>query len=454
MNEVDILSIHEKFSNIYDGYKLLGSYKLYIPNYKIDFIVEHLQDTRLNIIEEHICKCISIGINYFNDIGTVLSIDDDLLKFTLYNLKELEYIIEDDRHYSFTEESEVLFKEMIKRQPVKERVELYFDTLRGNFVINTIPDHEEDIYVSFEKIHRDEDGIVLSPRKMPFNNLEKYEDEVIQIIKLANTNINRIKNIELDDEKKKIYYHLILLLVYKCDNKYKIVAYDPCSINQIDNSITGIIQKLYDNGQLLEIVKEQNNLNVIDFNTILENYEEEFNFDSDGEAKNIIEEIREITKNTDTLEYIMNYKIREKFIHYLKNAKESLYIISPWMNNYIINSEFVENLERLLKQGVKIRIIYGISTKEDINEDYRNSKTDNIAKKLKMIGKPYGDLFKISHGQTHEKLLICDRKYYINGSFNFLSYSGQATGKFRNEGSTYSENKKLIEQTIKLRFNE
>ena len=70
------------------------------------------------------------------------------------------------------------------------------------------------------------------------------------------------------------------------------------------------------------------------------------------------------------------------------------------------------------------------------------------------MGKPYKNLFKISHGKTHEKLLICDRKYYINGSFNFLSYSGKFENKFRNEGSTYSENIRLIEETIKLRFNE
>lgn len=57
--------------------------------------------------------------------------------------------------------------------------------------------------------------------------------------------------------------------------------------------------------------------------------------------------------------------------------------------------------------------------------------------------------------QTHEKLCICDRKYYINGSFNFLSYSGEEKNNgFRNEGSTYSENRKLIDTVIKMRFGE
>jgi len=453
MYEFDTLKIHDKFSNLYEGYKLLGSYKLYIPIYKIDFVVEHLQDTRLNLIEEYICKCIYMGINYFDDIGTVLAIDNDLLHFTLNNLKDLEYIVEDNKCYSFTKDAELLFKELLKRQPVKSNVETYFNTLKGKFVDYEINNDEEHIYLTFDKISKDKEGIILEPRKIPFNNLEQYQNDILQLIKSMNPAISRINNIDLEDHKE-IYYHLSLLLVYVCDDKYKMVAYDPCGLKQIDNSITTIIQELNDKGQFLEIVKEKQNIKILDFNIILENYEKEFSFETDEEVKEIIEEIREISNQSDTLEYIMNYKIREKFIDYLENAEESLYIISPWMNNYIINNEFIESFEKLLERGVKVRIIYGISSKDEVKEDYRNANTDNIAQKLKSIGEPYGDLFKISHGQTHEKLLICDRKYYINGSFNFLSYSGESTGKFRNEGSTYSKNKKLIEQTIKLRFNE
>lgn len=454
MYEFDILKIHDKFSNLYEGYRLIGSYKLYIPIYKINFIVEYLQDTKLNVIEEYICKCINMGINYFDDIGMTLALDDDILSFTLKNLKELKYVIEDRKSYSFTKEAKLLFKELLKRQPVKSEIEMYFNTLKGEFVDNQISSDEEHIYLSFDNTYKDKEAIILEPRKILYNNLKQYQEDILHTIKSINSDIIRINSVELK-ENKEVYYHLTLLLVYEFNNKYKMVAYDPCGLRQIDNSITTIIQELNDKGKLLEIIKEKQNIKISDFNRILENYEKEFSFEEADEEKNeIIQDIREIANKSDTLEYIMNYKIREKFIYYLNHAEESLYIISPWMNNYIINSEFIESFEKLLKRGVKVRIIYGISSKSDMKEDYRNANTYSIAQKLKVIGEPYGDLFKISHGQTHEKLLICDRKYYINGSFNFLSYSGETTGKFRNEGSTYSENKELIEKTIKLRFNE
>ena len=171
------------------------------------------------------------------------------------------------------------------------------------------------------------------------------------------------------------------------------------------------------------------------------------------EYRESIEKIEQLEPQKISLQYIMNYKIREQFVSYLKNAQKSLYIISPWMNNYIINDEFKVDLLNLLQRGVKVRIICGITDHTSEQQDFRDLNTQKIAKELVRIAEPYGDLFKLQYGQTHEKLLICDDEHYINGSFNFLSYSGGDDKYFRNEGSTYSQDEVLIQQTIKLRFD-
>ena len=135
----------------------------------------------------------------------------------------------------------------------------------------------------------------------------------------------------------------------------------------------------------------------------------------------------------------------------LKNAQKSLYIISPWMNNYVVNDQFKNQLIELLKRNVEIRIIYGINSPH--NSDERDVRTEKIAKELREIGKKYNNLLRLKHGHTHEKLLICDEKYYMNGSYNFLSYSPDGDGYFRNEGCTYIESEMTAKAATEERFN-
>ena len=51
-------------------------------------------------------------------------------------------------------------------------------------------------------------------------------------------------------------------------------------------------------------------------------------------------------------------------------------------------------------------------------------------------------------------LLICDDKYYLAGSFNFLSFKGDYSApNTRHEGADYSENKEQIKLKREMYFN-
>lgn len=462
MNRLDIIDIHEKFKDVYDDYNLIGSYKLYLPYYKIDLGVNYLTETKLNVLEEYICRCISLGVVYKEDICYSMGIKEDIFEYCTNELIKEKYLENTENRYFFTDEGRLLFEKLHRKQTLKSIFEFYLNGINNEYcTLNEVEgDTDQQVdnkrFIGADKISNEKDCIILSPRKLPVYKSEDFEYVSNIITKSYLDKEDRVIDIRLLDQKE-IKYSCYTLLVYYNDSKYKILACDYNS--RVDKSVTQVLQELYEQNKLIEFIEENDHHNNYSkLNSILENYETEINIHNieDGVEgiKELIEDIKESVKEDNSLAYIMNYEIREKFKYYLKNAQESLYIISPWMNNYIINREFTESLESLLKKGVKVRIIYGISSKDEIKDDYRNKNTDQIANKLKEIGKSYGDLFKIKHGQTHEKLLICDRKYYINGSFNFLSYSGETTGKFRNEGSTYSENQNLINQTIKLRFNE
>jgi len=337
--------------------------------------------------------------------------------------------------------------------------------------------------------------------------LEKIEEiEQAKQEEISSKKIVNIEHFELLTDRE-VYYHEYRILLFRNDNgEFKLLAHDLCGEKNIDQQVTESIRELADDGYFTNLIVDDSEKvsideilialkshayerlspdletitddkkNILLVKQIDESILKTVGTDNSFELEKMIElkeeteetslieqvQIREYRQSLENIEqlqsqavaieYIMNYKIREQFIGYLKNAKKSLYIISPWMNNYIINNEFKHDLEKLLQRGVKVRIICGITDHMSDQQDFRDLNTQKIAKELIRIAEPYKDLFKLKFGQTHEKLLICDDLHYINGSFNFLSYSGEDDKFFRNEGSTYCQNQTLIQETIKLRF--
>ena len=55
---------------------------------------------------------------------------------------------------------------------------------------------------------------------------------------------------------------------------------------------------------------------------------------------------------------------------------------------------------------------------------------------------------------THQKLFICDEKFYVNSSLNILSFSGDYKGTdTRAEGGEASNNVNLIREYRKILFD-
>lgn len=131
----------------------------------------------------------------------------------------------------------------------------------------------------------------------------------------------------------------------------------------------------------------------------------------------------------------------------LMDAKQELDIQSPWMTPKVVDEIFIDKLSRLLTKGVIVKIAYGIA--DDKNIKNKNSITDDVVIYLKSRLKRYPN-FKIQQGNSHNKMLICDDKFLINGSYNWLSYDGKTD---REEGGTVIRNKNEIERVRKLMFN-
>ena len=159
-------------------------------------------------------------------------------------------------------------------------------------------------------------------------------------------------------------------------------------------------------------------------------------------------------KDNQPQNYIVrNQTIRNEFNKALREATEELDIISSWMTFRVVNVVMQNAFERLLQRGVVIKILYGIGDMSPDTSNERNRKTLGVAEHLQRIFCDYPN-FRMKCTNTHEKLFICDEKFYVSSSLNILSFRADYTGNdVREESGEASNNVKLIREYRKSLFD-
>nr|WP_246187559.1 phospholipase D-like domain-containing protein [Ornithinibacillus caprae] len=163
----------------------------------------------------------------------------------------------------------------------------------------------------------------------------------------------------------------------------------------------------------------------------------------------VIEKFKQDRVSFANVRHIKDAEIRGKFIEALQTAQYELCIISPWLGSWIFNNQFLSNIQDACKRGVTIKILYGINDQSKENQrNNRSIKTEELANSLKKKLAKYvkQETFKMKRTNTHFKLVICDDRFYLIGSYNFLSFEGKYDEYTRGEGIEYSENKEMIKE--------
>ncbi|MEH2330570.1 hypothetical protein [Nostoc sp.] len=116
-------------------------------------------------------------------------------------------------------------------------------------------------------------------------------------------------------------------------------------------------------------------------------------------------------------------QISQAFSEVLNLAKSQLLIYSPWVNQAVVNENFIILLQKLANRGVWILIGHGISRRQ---EDEDKPIPPEVEKKLRAIKTPDGlssvQIFWL--GESHVKEVIVDKEIHLCGSHNWLSYRG------------------------------
>jgi hypothetical protein len=165
----------------------------------------------------------------------------------------------------------------------------------------------------------------------------------------------------------------------------------------------------------------------------------------------LLEEFKttEIEKKITETQTLSVWETQEKFAEALKTVKSKILIESPWVKRATL--KYINSIEKALQRSVDVIILYGIESNDEHHygtiEKLRNLKS-KYQKNFYLIHLPthFEEQGNNKMTGTHRKLIIKDNDYYIQGSFNFLSFNKEKGQKIANEESI------LIPQNVETKW--
>ncbi|MBD2606315.1 hypothetical protein H6G81_17705 [Scytonema hofmannii FACHB-248] len=155
------------------------------------------------------------------------------------------------------------------------------------------------------------------------------------------------------------------------------------------------------------------------------------------------------------MRWLEMYEHRPLLEEALRNTKDRLMIISPWIRASSVNKQFFTDFENLLKRGVQVYIGYGLGEEDN---DKKYPADIQAEKTIQQLASQYKNNFQLKRlGDTHAKILISDTKFAVTTSFNWLSFRGASDRTFRDErGTLVSDPQKINElfDSYRKRFDE
>jgi len=142
--------------------------------------------------------------------------------------------------------------------------------------------------------------------------------------------------------------------------------------------------------------------------------------------------------NALSVRHVEVYAHREYLDKAFDEATARLMIISPWIRAEVVNKEFIRRLRSVLDRGTDLYIGYGTG------QDDRGQRPPTLVKRdeqaegeLRRLSDQYKNFHLARLGDTHAKVLICDSRFSIVTSFNWLSFRGDRRLQFRDERGMY-----------------
>ena len=471
------------------GFDLVSCREVGLPVYKIT--VQALTQLRKPIppIEEYVLKAINAGLSSEADIGGLLGLEPPIIRDAMINLRmseDIDLIAPDDslmQVWKLTKKGEGTLRDAKIIVPEERTFDINFDGLlrhphwygRLEFRLLKPKDLRDKNIIEIEP----------SPKKPPeLSDLKlKDVDAIIRQIEGASKakvkqdrDLQRLKAIE----RRQRFFQPASILIYKAkdtDDVQVAFAIDGVLSNEHEAAFARsngikklkILETIKESAprklaeevlgnefvaqaplQEIEALKEEVSSAQAKIDTARTSVEQaETDEEKAALEQIIIEQQRQIEQlkiqlNSFPIRFLEVYEHRPLLEEALKDSKERLMIISPWIRASSVDKRFLQQFENLLKRGVEVFIGYGLGEND---HDKKYQSDIQAEKNIQKLANQYKENFKLKRlGNTHAKILISDTKFAVTTSFNWLSFRGDRDRTFRDERGTLVSDPQKIDE--------
>lgn len=518
ISENSIRLIHEEFFDEYAGFVLVGSRQVLFPVIRFSIGATYVRRSQANIIEATVCRFLDKGVSDSNVLASVMQLDVNMIEDILTDIRLSGMIVDDSGHPLLTMNGRSLLDRNEIDHAYEANVEVLFDAFSGSILdesihslvrgkkadgmfsirplVGEVDPYDECLLNAVQKILQQEQGTEI--RLLDLSVAGKTEFSYHPLLLLCYRGITGPKHSAAwrfavydscamngpDVSTTRLFSEYVAAGKILLDSEIigdwltDLVPFNE-TMERTNQWLTDECLSGRDKGRVSSpiilassksVKTEDDKFATLVFTPGMVNITDTENYQnllkdtvirSETDQKMPITIISDREKESATSadlkkpKYIMNKEVRDLFNRVFTDSQERICIICPFMSRRVINEEFKRKVEKALDRGVRIKIKYGMTPNNDPERTRREWESDEIAKALRKRGKGKTGKIAVVRANTHEKVLLCDTKYAIVGSFNFLSYAGTTPGPgFRDEGSLYVESPELVTEILMARFSD
>lgn len=477
---ITIENLVKEYADSVKGFELVNYYKGAFPVYKIDLEVVVQRKKEIGLVQEYCLKFMYANNNgkkalKIKNLSDLLGLKEKVIESNVLELHQLDLVT-----FRF-DTKEVLLTE--KGIDVLEKNNLIVPELVNyTFIIDGITG-EYQIKESLLKMNMIKNQSYVIPFNKPKPLIDNIDLRKLKALVDEDKKLNQrsyidgnIININSIEKVEKLYRRFNVLVYSNDEYQIELKVFD--RNKRIPKYETILLNMLNDNFKIIPTVDRDESIDSNENNEFLEyvNYAKE----KEDEVKVVEDNIKKLQNNVNKnklieaesdeeyhsktlriqeleielqkekeklvrLPKLLNtYDHRPFMMETLKRAESQVVIVSPWIKTAATDVELRQEIKSALMREVKVVICYGISNEIESDVQYALKQLE----KLKEDPTCRKYLYLVKLGNTHEKVLVCDKKYVVITSFNWLSFKGDPKRGFRQETGSVIENSEVVEEML------
>ena len=429
----DLELLNHLYSDFYPGHYMYDVRKIDYPMYRTKILFEYTKVQEIHPIIIAVLKTIQFlesvrNMDAYSELKNITQLDKEILDSILAEMTTKGYLKQNELKLS-TNGKEILEKE---KELLTEKTSAY---LNFDGIFGTCMGDNGKINQNNKKTR--EGAIEFKPYVKSRPRIEWLDEDFSN-----NKTLRQVLIENLQDEEKDVT-NILEVAPNKFFNRYICLFYKDKEENEkflvLNHSyeIDAEATELFD--RLMSEQKFTSEHISLKCKPLLEDSEKKFRQSTPEVIEKKIKPVEQIAITEGKTIEVDEHK--KYFIYVLENAKNSIYIQSPWINWRTLQI-YKDHIQNAVKRGVKVTIKYGMKPRNRLDKAGIDDDSKIFFNSLDRKS------FRLINTHDHSKIVICDEDFMIMGSFNWLSFGGGNEKDARGETSSINMNKGEIKKQI------